>query len=145
MKKLLGIIALSLLFTNISFAGQEGYGPIKLSPPVVKYFNEYLGNKSHASKGALKHGKGDYFFVSESGEGFGYSYCPQAYGNCVTETILAKKSCRKDVKKYVKRKEKCKLFAKGRTIVWNSDKYKIPDKASISEVSQILKNQGYID
>jgi hypothetical protein len=144
-KKICVIIILNLLLSNTSFAGQEGYGEIKLSPAVVKYFNEYLGNKSHGSKGALKHGRGDYFFVSESGEGFGYSYCPQSYSNCVTETTLARRQCLKDVKKYLKRKEKCKLFAKGRYIVWNANKYKIPNKASISEVNEILRDQGYIN
>ena len=142
------IIILNFFIFNTSYSGLEGMGDIKLDKEVVKYFKIYLGNKEQNKKsGALKHGEGDYFFVSESGNGFGYSYCPQAYGadGCVRNPLLGKKNCRKDVKEYLKTNEKCYLFAKQRVIVWNGNKIRIPRKATSKEIDEILKYNNFID
>jgi len=140
------IVIIFLLF-SISFAkaGYEGSGYLKLSPTVVKYFKEYLDTKDHnTGLGAERHGKGWFFFVSESGEEFGYVYCPQGK-MCLMDQVPAKKACQKNVKKYLKRKEKCYLFAQQRVIQWDGKKIKIEDDASSSKIDDVLRNLGFID
>ena len=140
-------IAIIFFLLSVSFAkaGYEGSGPLKLSPTVVKYFKEYLDTKDHnTGEGADRHGRGWFFFVAESGEEFGYTYCPSGK-TCIMDQVHAKKLCVKNVKKYLKRKEKCYLFAKQRTIQWDGKKIRLDKDASSSEIEGILRNLGFID
>ena len=142
------LIFIFVIFFNFSFAnaGMEGYGEIKLNPTVLKYFKEYLDAKTvqNKSMGAERHGKGWFFFIEENGEEFGYTYCPQGK-TCTMNPALARKMCLKNVKKYLKKKSKCKLFAKQRTIVWDNKKIKIPFKARENEIESILRDNGFIN
>ena len=145
MKKLIIVIILSFFYSSLANAGLEGSGKITLSEVVVKYFKEYLDTKNHNSTaGSTRHGRGWYFFVAESGEEFGYSYCQQG-AECTQNPSVARRSCLKNVKKYLKRKEKCHMFARQRYIVWGGKKIKIKNKASSSEIESILKEEGFID
>ena len=145
MKKSLTLIILSFFYVNFSYAGFEGSGKITLSETVLKYFKEYLDVKDHnTGQGAERHGKGWFFFIAESGEEFGYVYCPQGK-QCVMDQIPARNACVKNVKKYLKRSEKCYLFAQQRTIKWGGQKIRIPTKASSSEIEKILRENGFID
>tara|TARA_B100000959_G_C14624691_1_gene477681 strand:+ start:52 stop:492 length:441 start_codon:yes stop_codon:yes gene_type:complete len=146
MKKYLIYIIISFFYFNFSNAGLEGYGEVKLNPTVLKYFKEYLDTKIIQNKtmGSERHGKGWFFFIEENGEEFGYTYCPQGK-TCTLEPGLAKNICIKNIKKYLKRKGKCKMFAKQRTIVWDNKKIKIPTKASETELESILRNNGFIN
>ena len=82
MKKSLTLIILSFFYVNFSYAGFEGSGKITLNETVLKYFKEYLDTKDHnKGEGAARHGKGWFFFVAESGEEFGYTYCAQGNGS----------------------------------------------------------------
>ncbi len=145
MKKII-LILLIFFYSSIAKAGLEGYGPLKLDPVVVKYFIQYLDTKAvqNKSEGAQRKGKGVFFFVEENGKEFGYTYCAHAQG-CDNDPLLANKLCKKNVKKYLKRKGKCKMFAKHRYIVWDNKRYKISENASGEEIKDILKSQGYID
>ncbi|MDA9931479.1 hypothetical protein N9D74_00910 [Candidatus Pelagibacter sp.] len=146
MKKYLALIFFTFFFFNTSNASYEGYGPLKLSPTVVEYFNKYLDAKRifNESKGSERHGRGWFFFVEENGEEFGFSYCPQGK-QCVRTPAVARKACKKNVKKYLKKKSKCKLFAKQRNIVWDGKNLKIPLNATVDEVETILRNNNFID
>jgi len=146
MKKLLGILVLGLLLSGNANAGLEGYGEIKLNSTVLKYFKEYLDTKGIKNKkeGATRHGKGWFFFIEENGEEFGYTYCAQGK-TCTLDPAYAKNICLKNIKKYLKRKGKCKMFAKQRTIVWDNKRLKIPTKASEAEVESILRNNDFIN
>ena len=145
MKKSLTLIILSFFYVNFSYAGFEGSGKITLNETVLKYFKEYLDTKDHnKSEGAARHGKGWFFFVAESGEEFGYTYCAQGK-QCVMDQVPARNICKKNVKKYLKRTEKCYLFAQQRTIKWGGQKIRIPNKASSSEIEKILRENGFID
>ena len=144
MKKLLIIIIFNFFYGNFANAGFEGSGKITLNETVVKYFIEYLDTKDHGSAGAEKHGRGWFFFVAESGEEFGYVYCPQGR-QCVMNQVPVYKACKKNVKKYLKRKETCYLFAQQRTIKWGGQKIRIPGKASPSEIKEILREHGFIE
>ena len=145
MKKSLTLIILSFFYVNFSYAGFEGSGKITLNETVLKYFKEYLDTKDHnKSEGAARHGKGWFFFVAESGEEFGYTYCAQGK-QCVMDQVPARNICKKNVKKYLKRTEKCYLFAQQRTIKWGGQKIRIPNKASSSEIEKILRENGFIN
>ena len=143
---LISIFFTFFLFFNFANAAYEGYGPLKLNPTVVKYFNEYLDSKKifNENKGSERHGRGWFFFVEENGEEFGFSYCPQGK-QCVRTPAVARKACNKNVKKYLKKKSKCKLFAKQRNIVWDGKNIKIPHNATVDEVKAILRNNNFID
>ena len=145
MKKLIILIILGFFYSNLANAGLEGSGKITLSEVVVKYFKEYLDTKNHNSTaGSTRHGRGWYFFVAESGEEFGYTYCQQG-AECTPNPTTAKNACKKNVKEYLKRKENCYMFAKQRYIVWGGKKIKIKNKASSFEIDTILKEEGFID
>ena len=145
MKKSLTLIIISFFYVNFSYAGFEGSGNITLNETVLKYFKEYLDTKDHnKGEGAARHGKGWFFFVAKSGEEFGYTYCAQGK-QCVMDQVPARNICKKNVKKYLKRTEKCYLFAQQRTIKWGGQKIRIPNKASSSEIEKILRENGFID
>ena len=146
MKKLITVIILSFFYSSLANAGLEGSGKITLSEVVVKYFKEYLDTKGIKNKkeGATRHGKGWFFFIEENGEEFGYTYCAQGK-TCTLDPAYAKNICLKNIKKYLKRKGKCKMFAKQRTIVWDNKRLKIPTKASEAEVESILRNNDFIN
>ena len=102
MKKFLIIIFLNFFYVNFAHAGFEGSGKITLSETVVKYFLEYLDTKDHNNNaGAERHGRGWYFFVAESGEEFGYVYCPSGQ-QCVVDQIPVNKACKKMLKNILK-------------------------------------------
>ena len=145
MKKYLIIIFSCFFYGNLANAGFEGSGKITLNETVLKYFKEYLDTKDHnPGEGAQRHGRGWFFFVAESGEEFGYTYCAQGQ-TCVLDQVPARNICKKNVKKYLKRTEKCYLFAHKRTIKWGGQKIRIPRKASSSEIDEILRENGFID
>ena len=145
MKKCLTLIILSFFYVNLTYAGFEGSGKIALNETVLKYFKEYLDTKDHnKSEGAARHGRGWFFFVAESGEEFGYTYCQQGK-QFVMDPVPARNFCKKNVKKYLKRTEKCYLFAQQRTIKWGGQKIRIPNKATSNEIEKILRDNGFID
>ena len=61
------------------------------------------------------------------------------------DQVPARNICKKNVKKYLKRTEKCYLFAQQRTIKWGGQKIRIPTKASSSEIEKILRENGFIN
>ena len=144
-RKFLIIIISCFFYGNLANAGFEGSGKITLNETVLKYFKLYLSTKDHnKGEGAARHGRGWYFFVAESGEEFGYTYCQQG-AQCVMDPIPARNFCKKNVKKYLKRTEKCYLFAQQRTIKWGGQKIRIPNKATSNEIEKILRDNGFID
>ena len=94
--------------------------------------------------GAERHGRGWIFFVEENGEEFGFTYCAQGK-QCDRSPQQARRACVKNVKKYLKKKSKCKLFAKQRTIVWDGKRLKIPQDASEEEVETILRDNNFLN
>ena len=143
-KTFLGLFIFIFINSN-SYAGTEGYGELKLNDLVVEYFKKYLSTTEvQNSKVFNKTGRGWYFAVAQSGEEFGYRYCPKSEV-CIQNPAGAKQDCQKNVKKYLKRKEKCSTFAKQRTIVWGGKNIKIKRNASNAEVDAILKEHGFIN
>ena len=138
MKKVLGIVVLSLFLSAKVQASLNGQGELKLSDYVVNALIHYLNpdathNKleGHASKGNPM-----YFAVSISGNEQGYTFCPRG------------QSCRRDparVTQHCKKRagEKCYIFASGRKIVWNGINYKFKRKSTDLEIRSKLEEWGF--
>ena len=137
MKKILGIIVLSLLFFgNISKAGSMwGEGELQLTRSVVDYFIQFVrgkGNKSPAD-----------FYVTLDGTDAMYWYC--SAGSC------REGSAAQDIRTCEsKTGKKCKKFAFRRTIKWkngiNPAKYKastIHSKWPDTEIYAKLTELGF--
>ena len=131
MKKFFVIIVLCLLFSHNTSA--SGTGEIILSDKVVKNFERYL-----------KYKKPVVFLVTANGELSWGWHCP--YAECVPTGSM-------DERKLCERKfgEKCFVFAKRRTIYWNSTKSasakrkdkKFSSKDSFNEIKAKLTNLGF--
>ena len=139
MKKLLGIIVLSLLLSGNTYAGMEGSGNITLSNSVVNGYLNYLSlnSKHNKSKGASARGTGTSFAVSVSGSEYGYSYCPRGQ-DCRGGPFVAIDSCKK------RTSEKCYTFSRKRKIVWNGLNINLSKTLLDSEIRAKLTELGFL-
>ena len=87
MKKLLGIIVVSLLLSGNVNADLNGYGEVKLNQYNVNEFEHYLSDEIHGSKSTQKkYGTGLVFAITLDGTVSGYYYC---HKGDMFRTILA--------------------------------------------------------
>ena len=111
MKKLLAILVLGLLWCNVSFAENEGSGPIKFPPGFEKRFSNYA---SH--------------IIDDQEYKFAFAFHPEGANDWqaikakdpVKAYRIAEKRAIKACNKKAKKKG-CKMFARGVQIVWNWD------------------------
>jgi hypothetical protein len=138
MKKILGIVVLGLLLSTNAYSYSKGQGDLKLSSNVLTGFMQYLNfNAIHnKSQGADQRGTPSFFAVTQSGNTYGYSYCPRNQ-QCRPVPRVALQSCKS------RTNEKCYVFAQGRKIVWNRVNYKFSRKATSSEIERILEELGF--
>jgi hypothetical protein len=107
MKKLLGIVVLSLLWCNVGNAGTYGKGELKLSQATADYFIQYL--KGGSSKSPMV------FVVTNDGTWATYWYCPAGRSNCSSgSTTQFIKICERESD------QDCSVFAKSRTVKWKN-------------------------
>ena len=116
MKKILGIVVLSLLLGGNAFA-KTGKGELKLSKYTMENLMMYMygrGNPDYFD-GAHKKNKPMLMTVSANGKSSHYYYCP--YVNCETGNyvFISIKACEKN-----SNGSPCYLFAKQRKIVWKN-------------------------
>ena len=139
MKKILGIVFLSLiLFTSESFSSMNGQGPLKIKSDILDVLLNYYFNPKN------KKDRPTHFTITKTGDMLGYSICPASYsGDCHKTPQTALTGCRMNVKKYLKRKERCWVFAKGRKIVWNNLNIEIPKGTPNQQIKEILIEQGF--
>jgi hypothetical protein len=139
MKKLLGIIVLSLLLSGNAYASLNGQGKIKLSDYVLDELIRYLNVKTghNLSNGHESMGNPLIFAVTVSGKGNGYTYCPRGQ-NCRGDASLAVQYCKKNTG------EKCYVFARKRKIVWNQVNYSFSRKDTDLEIRNKLEELGFI-
>ena len=125
MKKILGIIFLSLLLnSNTHAASKWGKGELQLNDFVVENFIRYL--RGNASKTPFL------FASSISGSGFQYYYC--SFGAaCQGGHGQILQECSR-----YSNDEECFLFARGRTIKWKNGIN--PGKGKISKISKKLSD-----
>ena len=99
MKKLLGLVVLSLFLSANVQASLNGQGELKLSDYVVNAFIHYLDPKATHNKLEGHQSKGNpiYFAVSISGNEQGYTYCPRGQ-NCRRDASRVTQHCKKKAK-----------------------------------------------
>jgi hypothetical protein len=138
MKKIIGIIILSILLSSTSFAGvKKGKGDVIMTASTVDYFIEYFRGKKGQKPLA--------FILSSNGSWATFWYC-SASGGCrdgnYEPTI---RECEE------KTGVNCGLFARKRTIVWKNDinpgkgkASKINSKWSDTEIRAKLTELGFL-
>ena len=111
MKKFLIIFITGLLWFNVSFAENEGSGPIKFPPGFEKRFEDYANNVINQQKYKFvfafhPDGANDWQAIKAKDANKAYQIAEKK----------ALKACKKKAKK-----KGCKIFARGVQIVWNWD------------------------
>ena len=138
MKKIFGLIIISLLLSTISFAGvKKGKGDVKLSERALNHFIKYI----RAKKG----NKPLTYILSSNGNWSFYWYCPYAGGCSYGNYEPTIKDCEEATG------VDCGLFARRYTIVWkngiNPGKGKastIKSKWSDAEIRAKLTEFGFL-
>jgi len=116
----------------------NGQGPLKIQSDILDILLNYYFNPKN------KKDRPTYFAITKTGDMLGYSICPASYaGDCLPGAQTALTGCRKNVKKYLKRKERCWVFAKERKIVWNNLNIEIPKGTPNQQIKEILIAQGF--
>ena len=120
MKKILGIVALSLLLSTVSFAGtKKGKGEVTINDATVDYFIQYIRGKGTTKKPLA-------FILSSDGYWATYYFCPSTSGCSSSNYNVTIRECEE------KTGVSCGLFARRYTIVW---KNKInPGKGKVSTI-----------
>ena len=122
-----------ILFTSESFSSMNGQGPLKIKDDILDVLLNYYFNPQN------KRDRPTTFAITKTGDMLGYSVCPARYaGDCILRPTAALRACKQNVKKYLKRKERCWVFAKERKIVWNNLNIEIPRGTSNSSIKKIL-------
>ena len=139
MRKFLSIIVLGfLLSTSSSFSSMNGQGPLNIKSDILDHMLNYYFNPKN------KKDRPTHFAITKTGDMLGYSICPATYaGDCILRPTAALKHCQQNVKKFLKRKERCWVFAKGRKIVWNNLNIEIPKGTPNQQIKEILIEQGF--
>jgi hypothetical protein len=120
MKKIIGIIILSILLSSTSFAGvKKGKGEVTLSERSFQHFIKYL----RAKKGM----KPLAFILSSDGSWSFYWYCGHAAGCRDGNYMPTVRDCEENTG------VDCGLFARKRTIVWKNDIN--PGKGKVSTIN----------
>ena len=133
MKKILGIVILSLSICSNAFSDFTGYGEVKLNQYNVNEFEKYLSDGIHDEKGGhQRFGTGLVFAITLDGSDSGYYYCFRG-NSCdanmaIIDTI---RHCERKAKKYSGKKMKCRIFAKKRLIIWDGLNKKVPKDVNV--------------
>lgn len=124
-----------LIFNNHSHAVPEA-SDLKLSNNSINEFFNYISSQRKNA---------DRFLVTLDGTGTFTWSCPQTLCFPAGELFYAKPCSKKHEKK------KCKIFAKGRKIVWSNsanmsqNSINIKQSISLTDVKKKLKKFGFID
>lgn len=132
-KKISGIVVLSLFICSNAYSDLNGYGEVKLNQYNVNQFENYLSDRiQNKDAGYARSGKGLVFAITLDGTDSGYYYCHKGK-SCVAEANLLDtiSFCEKKAKKNSGKKQTCRIFAKNRTITWDGLNKKVPKDANI--------------
>ena len=144
MKKILGIVALSLLLSGNVHAFTKGKGEVKMTDKALNHFIDYVQGKSFFKKktGDTKP-KPSMFILSSNGNWTAAWFCP--YARCLDSlSVKTITECERETG------TTCGVFASRRTIYWDNGintrkkKAKFKSKMSGSEIRAKLKELGFI-
>ena len=143
MKKILGIVVLSLLLSgNVYSKSYTGEGEVKLSNQVISNFQNYIKLKKIKGKRADP----GIFMITLDGSKSYYYYCTHNFGGGCIDTAghAEMKACKSATKK------ECRLFARKRRVLWKNgindgkSKSQFSSKMSNSEMKDKLASLGFI-
>ena len=138
MNKIITIIVFTFFITCTSQASKNGSGELKIQDDMINAMLKWYWNPKNKSD------RPSGLAITKDGDMIGFSVCPARYaGDCIIRDLEPLKYCRLNVKKYLKRKENCLMFAKGRKIVWNNLNIEIPKGTSNQEIKEILSRYGF--
>ena len=131
------ILIFCFLISNSN--SKDGYGDLKFTSSNFNHFIQYLKGDGDLTSGGKPLG----FAINQAGNQSWYYYCPKKYGdNCMTGAAMqAQNKCTIASKK--KGGERCFVFAKGRTIVWDKKYIKIKRKTTYEEIKKIFSENGW--
>jgi hypothetical protein len=146
MKKILGIIVLSLFICNTaSFAFTKGTGEVKMTDTAVNHFIKYIKGeaKFKSTSGFQKKPTPSMFILSSDGDWTMAWFCP--YNQC-QDSLSAKtiKDCERETG------TTCGVFAARRTIYWDNGinkknkKARFNSKMTNSEIRAKLTEFGFL-
>ena len=143
MKKLLGILVLSLLLNGNAYSkSYTGEGEVKLSNQAISNFQNYIRLKKINGKKADP----GIFMITLDGSNSYYYYCTHNLGGgCMNNAGHAEVTA---CKKYTKKE--CKVFARKRRVIWKNGinegkgKSQFNSKMSNSEMKDKLASLGFI-
>ena len=145
MKKLFGILVMSLLLSGNAYAFTKGTGEVKMSDRAINHFIDYVQGKSNFKKkvGDTKP-KPSMFILSSNGDWTSAWFCPYIRG--CQDSLSAKtiKECERETG------TTCGVFAAKRTVYWDNGintkkkKAKFYPKMSGSDIRAKLTELGFI-
>ena len=146
MKKILGIIVLSLFICNTaSFAFTKGTGEVKMTDKAVNHFIKYIKGESNFknTSGFEKKPTPSMFILSSDGDWSMAWFCP--YTQCA-DSLSAKtiKDCERETG------TSCGVFASRRSIYWDNgintkkNKARFKSKMTNSEIRAKLTEFGFL-
>jgi hypothetical protein len=146
MKKILGIVVLSLFICNTaSFAFTKGTGEVKMTPRAVNHFIKYIKGESNikSTKSFEKKPTPSMFILSSDGDWTMAWYCP--YTQCAdSRSAKTIKDCERETG------TTCGVFASRRTIYWENGinkknkKARFKSKMTNSEIRAKLTEIGFL-
>ena len=138
MNKIITIIVFTFFIACTSQASKNGSGELKIQDEMINAMLKWYWNPKNKSD------RPSGLAITKDGDMIGFSVCPARYaGDCIIRDLEPLKYCRLNVKKYLKRKENCWMFAKGRKIVWNNLNIEIPKGTPNQQIKEILIAQGF--
>jgi len=138
MNKIITIIVFTFFITCTSQASKNGSGELKIQDDMINAMLKWYWNPKNKSD------RPSGLAITKDGDMIGFSVCPARYaGDCIIRDLEPLKYCRQNVKKYLKKKENCWMFAKRRKIVWNNLNVEISKGSSNQEIKEILSRYGF--
>ena len=144
--KLQGYLIIFFLIFNINnkAVALTGIGPIKFNNQTMDSFFAYLrGDGNPSGEVGKKQGEPLSFAVNPEGTTSFYFYCPRKFGSggCQTASAKAVSMCSKRSK--ARGGSKCKLFARGKKIVWDGKNIKFSGKYDEQTVRAVFQQNGW--
>ena len=141
--KLLICLALIFIINNKADA-LSGVGPLKFNNQIYDLFLAYLrGDGQTTGEVGFKKGTPGSFAVNPEGTEAFYTYCPVRYSGCRPTLGKTVQRCSKRSKAIGG--SKCKLFAKGKKIVWDGKNIKFSGKFDAQVVRAVFKENGWYE
>ena len=148
MRKVLAILLISLLWTNISLAKsiKKGSGPLKLDDEAVKFFHIYLSEKITSSSFKAKNLPGMTYQTPDGKPRYANYFLIQNQKRPYIWVWWNDQAIRaEEAGTFGCENGACKQFASKNKIVWKGAKKRISRKITLDELKVVLKELGFYE